>query len=98
MLKLVFLPLLGIATAFSADPPWQVYTNWPFDANEAVRRQAVTSESIHQPVVLRTPLAGKNGPVLNWRLIPAGKFMMGSPPTESGHEGDERLHPETISE
>lgn len=33
---------------------------------------------------------------MRWQLIPAGRFMMGSPATENGHEGDERLRPETI--
>ena len=44
------------------------------------------------------PLAGENGPTLNFRLIPAGKFEMGSPKTESGHEDDEPLHTETVAE
>jgi len=76
----------------------QVYTNWPFDAAEAARRQAETSQATKQPITLRIPLSAKEGPALTWRLIPAGKFMMGSPATEPGHEGDERLRPETISE
>ena len=71
---------------------------WPFDSAEAARRQAEASQAIGQPMVLQTPVAGKDGPVLTWRLIPAGRFLMGSPPTEPGHEGDERLHQETIAE
>lgn len=43
-------------------------------------------------------LAGKDGPVLTWRLIPAGKILMGCPATEPGHEGDERLHAGTVAE
>ena len=35
---------------------------------------------------------------LEFRLIPAGKFMMGSPKEEPGHEGDEPLHEETVAE
>lgn len=73
------------------------YDVWPFDAKEAARRQTETSQAIKQPVVLQTRI-GKAGPALKWRLIPAGKFMMGSPPTEKGHEGDERLRAETIAE
>ena len=73
------------------------YDVWPFDAKEAVRRQTETSQAIKQPVVLQTRI-GKDGPVLKWHLIPAGKFMMGSPTTERGHEGDERLRAETIVE
>jgi hypothetical protein len=98
LLKLAVLPLFGIASAFGADTTWQVYTNWPFDGTEAVRRQTETSQTIKQPITLQIPLAGKDGPALNWRLIPAGKFTMGSPATERGHEGDERWRAETISE
>ena len=71
---------------------------WPFDAAAAARRQTETSQALKLPIVLQTPLAGKDGPALTWRLIPPGKFMMGSPTTENGHEGDERLHAETIAE
>jgi len=73
------------------------YDVWPFDAKEAARRQTETSQAIKQPVVLETRI-GKDGPAVKWHLIPAGKFMMGSPATEKGHEGDERLHSETIAE
>src|SRR6185295_17560926 len=73
------------------------YDVWPFDATEAGRRQSETSQTIKQPVVLQTRI-GTDGPPVKWRLIPAGKFMMGSPATEKGHEGDERLHAETIAE
>ena len=73
------------------------YDVWPFDVTEAARRQSATAQAIQQPIVLQTRIA-KNGPVVKWRLIPAGKFMMGSPATEQGHEGDERLHSETIAE
>ena len=73
------------------------YDVWPFDATEAVRRQTETSQTIKQPAVLQTRI-GKDGPPVKWHLIPAGKYMMGSPATEQGHEGDERLHSETIAE
>ncbi len=80
-------------------PPdaWQVYEGWPFDGQEAARRQAETAKTLSQPVDLKIPLAGKEGVTVHWRLIPAGKFIMGSPKTEPGHEGDETLHPETIA-
>ena len=74
------------------------YDAWPFDAAEAARRQTETAETLKLPVVLPTSMAGKDGPALTWRLIPPGKFMMGSPAAEPGHEGDERLHAETIAE
>ena len=92
------LPLFCIASALGADATWQIHTNWPFDAAEAVRRQAEASQTMKQPVVLKTSLGTKDGPTLSWRLIPAGKFIIGSPATENGHEGDERQRPETISE
>lgn len=98
LLALAVLPLFCIASAFGADATGQVYTNWPFDAAEAVRRQAESSQSTQQPIVLKTSLAGKAGPALNWRLVPAGKFVIGSPAPEPGHEGDERQRPETIAE
>lgn len=87
-----------LAVAAQAQTPWQVYEGWPFDAKEAVRRQTETAEAMKQPVVLKIALGEKEGLTLNWRLIPAGKYMMGSPATESGHEGDENLHEETISD
>ena len=68
---------------------------WPFDAAEAVRRQAAAAKAIGMPVVLETRLPGDV--VIRWRLIPAGRFMLGSPESESGHEGDETLRPEVIA-
>jgi formylglycine-generating enzyme required for sulfatase activity len=75
-----------------------IYEGWPFDAAEAARRQTETSQTTKQPVLLKITLGGKDSPALSWRLIPAGKFVIGSPASEPGHEGDERQHPETISE
>ena len=90
----VVLPLVVVAQA----QPWKLYDVWPFDAKEATRRQAETAQAIQQPIVLTTTLGERDAPTLNWRLIPAGKFTMGSPATEPGHEGDEGQHPETINE
>jgi formylglycine-generating enzyme required for sulfatase activity len=64
---------------------------WPFDAAEAARRQEETSKALNLPATLKVSS-------LTFRLIPAGKFEMGSPKTEPGHEGDETLKPETIAE
>lgn len=88
--------VLSALLSFGA-PPGDAL-NWPFDATEAVRRQKETAEAEKQPITLTTPLAGKDGPAVTWRFIPAGQFMMGSPASEPGHEGDERQHMETISE
>jgi hypothetical protein len=97
-----FLTMAAVAFAFSAagqttDSVPAGYDAWPFDATEAARRQTETSQAIKQPVVLETRI-GKDGPIVKWHLIPPGKFMMGSPATEPGHEGDERLRSETIAE
>lgn len=96
MMKTLAVLLLA-AASLPAQEAGQVYEGWPFDAAEAARRQTETAKAIGQPVQLKIPL-GKDGPTLSWRLIPAGKFMMGSPTTEPGHEGDERLHEETIAQ
>lgn len=48
------------------------------------------------PVEKSVELPG--GVAVDLRLIPAGKFTIGSPSTENGHEGDERQRPEIISE
>ena len=73
------------------DNAWTVYESWPFDAAEAARRQAETAKA------MAIPDAVKIGS-LTFRLIPAGKFELGSPKTEPGHEGDENLKPELIAE
>jgi endo-1,4-beta-xylanase len=69
---------------------------WPFDTVEAERRQkeaaAASGLLLEQSIVLA------NGVAVKFRFIPAGGFMMGSPGTEPGHEGDERLHAERIAE
>ena len=87
--------VLALALAVGDDPPWKVYEGWPFDAVEAARRQAETAAAIGSPDPLDVKLEGA---VLRFRLIPAGGFQLGSPDAESGHEGDERLHPEKVAE
>jgi formylglycine-generating enzyme required for sulfatase activity len=95
--SLVLAQFIFGSLALGAEKAATVYVEWPFNSAEAQRRQKATSEAINQPVELRTAM-GKEGPEIAWRLIPAGKFMMGSPATEPGHEGDERLHAETIAQ
>jgi hypothetical protein len=85
-------------TAFAADPTppvAKVYDLWPFDSAEAAARQADTAKATGDvdPIGVRV-----GDVVINFRLIPAGKFEQGSPTTENGHEGDERLRPITIAE
>jgi len=98
----LLLLVLGLACpsaiARGDDPPWPVYDAWPFDSAEAARRQVETAKALKGPDSLKIPLAGDAGPTLNFRLIPAGRFEMGSPNTEPGHESDEPLHWEKIAE
>jgi formylglycine-generating enzyme required for sulfatase activity len=84
------LNLLLALVVLAQDKP-QIPEAWPFDAAEAARRQAETAKALSIPETLKVSS-------LTFRLIPAGKFELGSPKTEPGHEGDETLKPETIAE
>ena len=59
----------------SGTPPI-VYTEWPFDAVEAARRQQETAERLGVPKELTLDCG--EGVQLTLVLIPAGEFMMGS--------------------
>jgi len=83
--------LLLLLLSTGGDDAWKVYEGWPFDAAEAARRQAETAQAMAIPDTLKIG-------TITFRLIPAGKFELGSPKTESGHEGDETLRAETIAE
>ena len=83
--------------AGGAADAWQVYEGWPFDAAEGGKRQAETAKAMGTADPLSVAL-GDGKVTVKFRLIPAGKFMMGSPVTEPGHEGDEPLHAETVAE
>ncbi|HEX8913026.1 MAG TPA: SUMF1/EgtB/PvdO family nonheme iron enzyme, partial [Humisphaera sp.] len=76
---------------------WTVYQDWPFDAAEAARRQAEATKALAAADPLATSLE-PDGPVIRWRLIPAGRFVMGSPATEPGHEKDEAQREERVAE
>jgi len=91
------LALLATCSLAADDSSAKIYEGWPFDAAEAARRQAETAAALKLSVVWKTPLPGNNV-AMTWRLIPAGKFTMGSPKTEDGHEGDERQREEMIAE
>jgi formylglycine-generating enzyme required for sulfatase activity len=54
---------------------WRVYTEWPFDAAEARRRQGETAKALGVPVEKSVDLGG--GVKLDLVLIPAGEFLMG---------------------
>lgn len=104
MYRTLCMCLVASVSIVKADGPSKVtnsvptYEGWPFDGEEAKRRQDETAKAIGHTVVFETSIGGQDGPALKWRLIPAGKFMMGSPREEPGHEGDERLHSETIAD
>jgi formylglycine-generating enzyme required for sulfatase activity len=73
----------------------EVYSNWPFDAKEASRRQAETAVALGVPKGVSLDL-GKNV-MLKLVLVPAGRFVMGSPATEKNRQDNEVQHEVTIT-
>jgi formylglycine-generating enzyme required for sulfatase activity len=73
----------------------EVYQAWPFDEAEAKRRQKETAQRLGTDV--ETALDLGNGVKLELVLIPAGKFMMGSPETEKERLEDEVQHEVTLT-
>lgn len=63
------------------------YTSWPFDAEEAARRQSETATRLGVATHLTLDLGG--GVAMDFVLIPAGEFVMGSPTNEYGRDSDE---------
>ena len=76
-----------------------VYKDWPFDNEEALRRQKETAKTLRLPVEKDLDLG--RGVKLRLVLVPAGRFIMGSPCSEpyrdTGGLGDETLHEVTIT-
>jgi len=70
---------------------------WPSDAQEAARRQEEAAKAFAVEKELSLDLG--NAVIIRFALIPAGKFIMGSPPTEKGRrkDYDETRHETTIS-
>jgi len=64
------------AEAVPGEQPFSIYTEWPFDAKEAVRRQQETAQALGLPVEKAVDLG--DGVKIELVLIPAGEFMMGS--------------------
>lgn len=59
---------------------------WPFDAEEAQRRQREAAATWGIPIERIVHL--RHGVVMEFVLIPPGSFVMGSPDTEPGHLPD----------
>ncbi len=69
--------------------------DWALDAKQAQKLQADAAAAIEQPVELEVELPG--GDKMAFRLVPAGSFVMGSPPTEQGRAEMEIPRPVTLS-
>ena len=82
-------------TSATARRRWRVYTEWPFDAAEAKRRQEDAARALGVKVEQELELA--RGVKITMVLIPAGEFMMGSPETEEQRSDNEKLHRVTIT-
>ena len=65
----------------------KVYPSWPFDANEAARRQEATARALGISKVLI--LDFESNVAMKLALIPAGRFLMGSPKDEKDRFDDE---------
>jgi len=78
------------ADAPAAPSKPKVYTEWPFDAKEAKRRQEETAKALGVPVEKTVDL-GK-GVKMEFVLIPAGEFLMGSPADDKERDEDEAQH------
>ncbi len=67
---------------------------WPFDVREAKRRQEETAKALGVKVEEAVDLGG--GVKLDLVLIPAGRFVIGSPPGEQDRDQDEDQQTVTI--
>jgi len=75
----VYLAVMPLGAGCSERPERaaKVYSDWPFDAKEARRRQEATAKMLGAPVEKIVDLGGFV--YLELVLIPAGEFLIGSP-------------------
>ncbi|MFH1730879.1 MAG: SUMF1/EgtB/PvdO family nonheme iron enzyme [Planctomycetota bacterium] len=71
-----------------------VYTKWPFSPAEAKQRQRETAAALGLPVTKEIDLGG--GVTLEMILIPAGEFVMSSPPGEAGRNSSREGSQHTV--
>ncbi len=88
-------PVAGVdaprpAEAARPAPKHKIYTKWPFDAKEARRRQDETAEALGIPRTLTFEIGFKQK--LEFILVPAGEFVMGSPKAELKRGDNETQH------
>jgi formylglycine-generating enzyme required for sulfatase activity len=84
------LALSSFCGAQDQPPAPKVYSVWPFDAVEAKRRQTETAAVLSLPVKRQIELPG--GVPVEFVLIPAGAFTMGTPETEPARSQSEQQH------
>ena len=79
MRTIAFLTILLLlhALASAGEQVWTVYEQWPFDAEEAKRRQEETAKALGVPDEKSIDLG--DGVKMDFVLIPAGTFVMGTP-------------------
>jgi formylglycine-generating enzyme required for sulfatase activity len=74
----------------------RIYEEWPFDAKQAAARQQETADQLGVPRDLNVDCG--RGVKMRLVLIPAGRFMIGSPDDEKGREMNEGpLHEVTLT-
>lgn len=83
-------------TSSQPSPKVEVYQAWPYNAQEAARRQEATTKALCVPKETTVELGNKVQ--MKFVLIPAGRFMMGTAEAQTvAHWKDEALHEVVIS-